>query len=145
MYNIQTENGGIEKALFNQIIQIMQDAPSYENLGITVLNLSPGTAKAAMNIKKEFGNTSNHAHGGYIAALADTAMGLAIATYKFTVVTMEMSINYFLPVNVGDDIIAKGYVINLGKNTAVAESQVYNSEKSLAAKSHGIFTLRQVP
>lgn len=97
-----------------------------------------------MVAKKEFGNTSNHAHGGVIAALVDTAMGLSVATHGFTVVTMEMNINYLSPVNVGDDLIASGYVIHLGKNTAVAEAEVYNFKKSLVAKSHGIFTFRPV-
>lgn len=144
MYTTQAENGGIDTKLFNLIIKKTNDAPSYENLGITILNLSSGTARVGMVAKKEFGNTSNHAHGGVIAALVDTAMGLSVATHGFTVVTMEMNINYLSPVNVGDDLIASGYVIHLGKNTAVAEAEVYNFKKSLVAKSYGIFTLRPV-
>jgi acyl-CoA thioesterase len=144
MYTIQAENGGIDKDLFALIIERINKAPSYKNLGITLLTLSTGTARVGMVAKKEFENTSTHAHGGVIAALADTAMGLSIATQGFTVVTMDMNINYLLPVNIGDSLIASAYIIKLGNNTAVAEAEVYKFQHTLVAKSQGIFTVRPV-
>src|SRR5215467_9619931 len=76
-------------------------------------------------------------HGGVIAALADTAA--AIAAYTVVppgteVVTIELKINYLLPVSAGL-LAAEGKVLRAGRNFIVVECEVTREDSALEAKA----------
>src|SRR5262249_45010070 len=76
-------------------------------------------------------------HGGVIAALADTAG--AVAAYTVVppgteIVTIELKINYLLPVG-GGKVKAAGKVLRAGRNFIVVECDLTNEDAQLAAKA----------
>lgn len=136
------ENQGIEERLFNAISNTIKSVPSYQELGINVIRLCPG--KSFMKIlidRPELGNNLGGVHGGIIAAVSDIAMGLTAYSLNFRIVTMDLNINYIAPVNLGEEIIAKGYAIHAGKKSVVAEAGFYNINNKLVAKSRGTFLI----
>ncbi len=139
MNGFETENRGVEDNLFREIVTAMQNIPVYDTTNITVKYLEPGIAGAEMVVAKEFENSRGLLHGGFIAALADTVMGLSMLTLGSKGVTLDLNINYLAPVQIGTKLLAEGHVLHAGKNTLVAEASVYDSDKVLVAKSRGTF------
>src|SRR5215475_1516113 len=106
-------------------------------MGFEVVKLSNGGAVLEMTTADHHRQIHNVMHGGVIAALADTAA--AIAAYTVVprgteVVTIELKINYLLPV-AGGKLTAEGKVLRAGRNFIVVECDVRNDLNALAAKA----------
>src|SRR5262249_54016868 len=81
-------------------------------------------------------------HGGVIASLVDTALGLASATkapHGLDVVTVQLNINYIRPAWPGETLVAHGSVIHSGRRTAVARGEVATAAGELVASASGTF------
>jgi uncharacterized protein (TIGR00369 family) len=106
-------------------------------MGFEVAKLYPGGAILHVITEDHHRQIHNVMHGGVIAALADTAA--AIAAYTVVprgseVVTIELKINYLLPVAEGK-LIAEGKVLRAGRNFIVVECDVTKQDGALAAKA----------
>lgn len=85
-------------------------------------------------------------HGGVLAALADTAGGLA--TYMSVprgsrVATVEMKMNYLEPVEKGT-VVADARVIRVGKTLAVVECDLRDEIERLVGKALMTFSIGPV-
>src|SRR5262245_1210149 len=106
-------------------------------MGFEVVKLSNGGAILTVATEGRHRQIHNVMHGGVIAALADTAG--AIAAYTVVprgteVVTIELKINYLLPVSRGK-LTAEGKVLRAGRNFIVVECEVTREDSELAAKA----------
>src|SRR5439155_12880536 len=106
-------------------------------MGFEVAKLYPGGAVLNVVTEEHHRQIHNVMHGGVIAALADTAA--AIAAYTVVprgteVVTIELKINYLLPVAAGK-LAAEGKVLRAGRNFIVVECEVRKQDGALAAKA----------
>ena len=106
-------------------------------MGFEVVKLSNGGAILTVTTGDRHRQIHNVMHGGVIAALADTAA--AIAAYTVVppgteVVTIELKINYLLPVS-GGKLTAEGKVLRAGRNFIVVECDVSREDRALAAKA----------
>jgi uncharacterized protein (TIGR00369 family) len=106
-------------------------------MGFEVARLYPGGAILHVVTEDHHRQIHNVMHGGVIAALADTAA--AIAAYTVVprgseVVTIELKINYLLPV-AGGKLRAEGKVLRAGRNFIVVECDVTKQDGALAAKA----------
>jgi uncharacterized protein (TIGR00369 family) len=106
-------------------------------MGFEVVKLYPGGAILQVVTEDHHRQVHNVMHGGVIAALADTAA--AIAAYTVVprgseVVTIELKINYLLPVAAGK-LKAEGRVLRAGRNFIVVECEVTKQDGALAAKA----------
>jgi uncharacterized protein (TIGR00369 family) len=82
-------------------------------------------------------------HGGVLAALADTAGGLAtyICARRGTrVATVEMKMNYLEPVS-GRTVIADARVIRKGRNLAVVDCDLHEEGGVLVGKALMTFSM----
>lgn len=79
-------------------------------------------------------NPYNHAHGGFIFGLADTAAGLAARTTGRNAVTVNSTIDYLHAVK-GKQIKAKARCIKEGRTISVYEVSVYDENERLVAKA----------
>jgi len=108
-----------------------------ELMGFEVVKLSNGGAVLTVTTEDRHRQIHNVMHGGVIAALADTAAAIAAYTVVprgIEVVTIELKINYLLPVSAGE-LTAEGKVLRAGRNFIVAECDVTRDDGSLAAKA----------
>ena len=106
-------------------------------MGFEVRKLYQGGAILQVVTEDHHRQIHNVMHGGVIAALADTAG--AIAAYTVVprgseVVTIELKINYLLPV-AGGQLRAEGKVLRAGRNFIVVECDVTKQDGALAAKA----------
>jgi uncharacterized protein (TIGR00369 family) len=133
------ENRGLAEQLFWKIVKDIEEMPALQKMNIKLKYLAPGGAGFEMYIDPDYANSRRTAHGGLIASLMDTVMGYAGISLDLKLVTVEMNLNYFAAVKIGEVITAEAKVIHAGKTTVVAEAEVYNAQKELVSKSRGTY------
>lgn len=87
----------------------------------------------ACALRNDLRNSSGAAHGGVAAALADAAVGIAIQRHfcgKRRITTVEMKINYFLPVTSGR-IFARSRLLRIGSTLCVGSVEITDSRARL--------------
>lgn len=105
-------------------------------LGMKVAKLSPGRATLTLDTQARHLHPGG-IHGGVLAALADTALAMAIFTLLpgwTRISTVEMKINYLAPHRRGR-LQAAARVLRQGKRLAVGEVEIRNTTGQLVAKS----------
>lgn len=112
---------------------------SFVNLcGLKIIDVECGTSKLSMDISSEkHTNMYSVVHGGALAALADTALGVACASTGARIVTIDYSINFIKNINAGDTAISVAHVVNRGHKVIVVEVNTYNKAGDLLTKLNG--------
>jgi uncharacterized protein (TIGR00369 family) len=120
-------------------------APITELLGVRPVSLGEGEASIELVAEKRLHNAMGTLHGGILSALADVAMGTALATVTAegeSFSTLELQTSYFLPVVAGR-ITARAKVIRRGRGTAHLECDLENDEGQLVARATSVCAIRQ--
>lgn len=123
---------------------ILQDTPAWKLVEMEITALDHGRAEMVLEVKDKHLNPSGVCHGGIIATLADTVMGVALRTMGVIGTTMEMNINYMVPVNKGEKIIAKGEVLRKGKSTAVIKADLFVKDNMVAVSRSTYYILKEL-
>lgn len=115
-----------------------------------IVDVECGTAKLTMDISSEkHTNMYSVVHGGALAALADTALGVACASTGARIVTIDYSINFIKNINAGDTVVSVAHVVNRGHKVIVVEVNTYNKAGDLLTKLNGtayvIGTFEDIP
>lgn len=116
--------------------------PMVSLLGLRLVEVGEGRVVFAGTATEKFYNGWGVAHGGFAAALLDTALTCAINTTSsrersFT--TLELKINFVRPLTrEAGEVRCEGRVIHAGKRTATAEGRVVGPDGKLYA--HGTTT-----
>jgi len=118
-------------------------SPFLQSLGVTLVKRETGQAALHLNVGESHLRTRGIAHGGVIASLLDTAMGIAVATKMppgcFTV-TAQLNVNFIRPAWKGENLDIQGTVRHSGQTTAVAQAEVRTESGLLVATSSGTFS-----
>lgn len=105
--------------------------------GFVIVKAQPGRVAVRMRVEERHMQVYGVVHGGVVAALADTAGGLAayMAYPRGTrVATVEMKINFLEAVE-GGSITAEAVVVRMGRHIAVTDCDVRDSSRRLLAKA----------
>ena len=108
-----------------------------EHLGIELLEVSKGRAKAKMEIKEHHLNGINIAHGGAIFSLADLAFAVASNSHKTIALAINVSISFLKAVS-GGALIAEAKEISLNPKLATYEIRVTDETNDLIAIFQGM-------
>jgi uncharacterized protein (TIGR00369 family) len=105
--------------------------------GFELAEAQPGRVILRMRVGRRHLQVHGVVHGGVLAALADTAGGLA--TYMALprgprVATIEMKINYLEAVE-GGTVEAEARVIRRGRHVAVVDCDIRDQNKRLVGKA----------
>lgn len=126
--------------LRNSLMNVYDKNPYINLLDISIGNLEDGKAELCMPVVEgKHTNLYDIAHGGALASLADTAMGIACATTGKKVVTLEMNMNFIKGAIPQDALKAVGRVIHNGKSTIIAECEIMDTQNELILKARGTF------
>ena len=83
--------------------------------------------------------------GGFLVAFADAAGSMSVLSLAERsderVATIEIKVNFLLPVREGDRIRAEGHVVRRGRRIALAESRVELADGRLAAQGLATFII----
>ncbi len=113
--------------------------PFLRFLDVTVEDTARGLARLAIPLRPEYANSYGMTHGGIYAALVDMAAGVCLRTLKVRVVTVETTVNIFLPVATAGRLTAVARLVHEGRKLLHAEVDVATDEGVLVAKGKAVF------
>ena len=99
-------------------------------------------ARSRLSLKREFQGWKDIVHGGVVATVLDEIMAHAVMHYVGKAVTTSLQITYRVPLHVGQEIQAEGYVIQNKSRGAVARGEirgVANGKVIATAESRLVF------
>jgi uncharacterized protein (TIGR00369 family) len=119
-----------------------------EWLGYSILSFDKDTssAESKLDIRKDHLSPAGRVHGGVISGFFDFACGAAVfttLTKKEICSTIELKVNYLLPMDLGDELLAKTKVVFRGNKLCVVHGYIYNKGKK-AAMASATFNIVQV-
>jgi acyl-CoA thioesterase len=121
----------------------LRESNSGRLFGFQLEVAEPGRAVVLLRVRSKHRQVHGVVHGGILAALADTAAGVAcymLLPRGTRLATIEMKINYLEPVEKGT-ILAEARVLRKGRTTAVAECDVRDTTGLLVAKALLTFSI----
>jgi uncharacterized protein (TIGR00369 family) len=133
--------------------QRIQVPPNCElTLGMACVDKSePGRTLWRMRADERFANPAGIIQGGFIGAMADSAMGSAAITFaraagrKVVASNMEMKTSFLAPARVGSVLDCTATVITGGARVAFAEAEVVDDDGRTIARASStyLFTERE--
>jgi len=108
-----------------------------KTLGIELIEVSKGSAKAKMKIKDIHLNSVNTVHGGAIFTLADFAFAIAANTHGNIAVALNVNISFLKAVSEGT-LIAEAEEVSINPKIATYAIRVLNENNELIATFHGM-------
>jgi uncharacterized protein (TIGR00369 family) len=98
-------------------------------------------AELELTLREEHLSPAKRVHGGVISAFFDCALGATVFTTlgeNDYCSTVELKVNYFYPINLGDRLRVRGQVMFRGKKLCVVQALMYrNDEPTLVAMCTG--------
>lgn len=125
--------------------QILDRQPFSTLIGTRLGEVRPGYAELHLELKPALLQQHGIAHGGAVAALADTALAFAAGSVLGDMVTSEFKINYLQP-SLGSALTARAEVIHHSSRQAVCQCRVFfqkDGQEGLCALAQG--TIRKAP
>jgi 1,4-dihydroxy-2-naphthoyl-CoA hydrolase len=120
-----------------QLRRRLQQNSTSRQMGFTLAKATRGRVRLQMKVDARHLQVHGVVHGGVLAALADTAGGLAsymACPLGTRVATVEMKINYLEGVERGT-VTADAEVVRIGRHLAVVDCDVTDDAKRLVAKA----------
>lgn len=106
-------------------------------LGMRILEIRPGYARMAMQVREDMVNGHQICHGGLIFTLADSAFAFACNTYDVVTVASAGSIEFLLPARLGDELAAVAEERTRAKRIGVYDVAVHNQRGECVAMFRG--------
>jgi len=132
-----------ENALLAELKERLHDSDFYRWAGIDLVEASPGRVKVAFEAWPRHVNLQGLVHGGMLATLADTAMGLAVRTVLEPGrrhVTVQLGVE-FLSAGKAGLIVAEGRTLKIGRQLGFAEADVKDAGGRLLARAHATLSV----
>jgi uncharacterized protein (TIGR00369 family) len=111
-----------------ELRKVLKQVPFNMLLGMRLRRVHRDGITIDCAVRDELRNSAGLAHGGVAAALADAAVGVAIqAHFKGgrRITTVEMKINYFLPVR-GGRMVARSHLLRIGSSLCVGSVDLHD-------------------
>ncbi len=113
--------------------------------GLELERVAPGEVDVALDLQPHHLNLVGLAHGGMIATLADTAMGIALRTVLpegRTHVTGQLNVHFLAPAT-GGRVVAHGRAVRAGRRMGYAEADVVDDRDRLLARASATFIVME--
>ena len=127
----------IARLAIAELKEKLRSSNTAKQFGFVLAEAEPGRVVLRMRVDKRHMQVHGAVHGGVLAALADTAGGLAtyIALPRVKrVATIEMKINYLEAVE-GGTVEAEARLIRRGRHVAVVECDIRDHNQRLVGKA----------
>jgi uncharacterized protein (TIGR00369 family) len=131
------------EALRNDLRERLQGSDFYRWAGVELIDAAPGRVEIAFEAGPHHLNLQGLVHGGLLATLADTAMGLAVRTVLQPGrrhVTVQLGVEFLSPGRPGT-IVAHGRSVKIGSQLGFAEADVTDPKGRLLAKAHSTISV----
>ncbi|MCX7913765.1 MAG: PaaI family thioesterase [Thermodesulfovibrionales bacterium] len=126
-----------------RVLNIIERDRLFHLFGMKLEDSSEGFAKVSAEVKEEFLNAHQIAHGAMIFALLDVAFAIAVNSIVDSV-GVQWSFNMFRSAKLGDVVIAEAKVIHRGKNLLVVAFEA-KGERTKRQLAQGMATAMPLP
>ena len=113
-----------------------------KTVGMRVVELSPGCAKALMDITDDHVNVFQMAHGGAIFSVADHACEAAGNSFGKPAVAIQNNIHFLSAGAPGDHLEATARVVHRTRRIGLVEAVVRNQRQEILAQCHQVIYFR---
>jgi len=118
-------------------------------LGLVCIEKSePGATTWQAVADERFANPAGIVQGGFLAALADSAMGASAVTYalqqpdrKVSSANVEMKASFLRPARIGSVLTCRAAVISGGDRVVFCEAEISDDDGRLVAKASSTYVL----
>ena len=107
-------------------------------MGIKIVEIRPGHAKAVMKITSKHLNGVGLTHGGAVFTLADFALAAASNAHGPEALAINVNIHFLKSTTLGDVLTATAREENLTRKTGLYSLEVYNGKKEKIALAEGL-------
>ena len=111
------------------------------NLNFSIIK--PGIVLYQCNIENMHLAIPNIAHGGLVATILDSCMGVGalslVCSSGKVVSTLEIKVSFLRAVKLGEKIIVKSNCLKRGNNVLHMEASMYDDKEEILAKSSATF------
>jgi uncharacterized protein (TIGR00369 family) len=119
-------------------------------LGLTCLDKTEaGISVWSMRVDDRFLNPAGVVQGGFLAAMADSAMGASAVTAardaKVAVASTEMKISYLRPVVRGATLTCRARVLKRGSAITFVEARIVDDDDQVVATASSTYLVRERP
>jgi len=109
-----------------------------QHLGIKLLEMKPGYAKATMQVKPELLNGVGVTHGGAIFSLADVVFAAASNAHGPVALALNVNIHFLKATKEGAILTATAYEENLTRKTGLYRLEVKDDDGKMVALAEGL-------
>ncbi|HYL37433.1 MAG TPA: PaaI family thioesterase [Bryobacteraceae bacterium] len=109
--------------------------PFNQLLGVRIVRRHSDGVTIECRLREDLLNVAGFVHGGVLASMADTAMGIGLHNHfggRRPITTTELKINYLRPVKHGK-VTARSHILRVGKHLCVGRVDLLDTERKLAA------------
>lgn len=103
-----------------------------KGLGMEIVEIGPGFATLAMNVRPDMVNGQRIVHGGFIFTLADSAFAFACNSHNDRVVAAQGQITFIQPGKLGDRLVAKAREVTRGGRSGIYDVRVTAGDTVIA-------------
>ncbi len=114
-----------------------QNDPLARYLGITLLEIGEGWARAVMESKPELLNSQGITHGAAIFALADVVFGAASNSHGISALALDIHISYIKATKAGEVLYAVAREENITSKTGLYRMELTDRRGDLIAAAQG--------
>ena len=121
-----------------QVVEFMRRDALAQHLGIELVEMRLGLARAAMTVGPQHLNAHGILHGGAVFTLADFAFAAAGNSHGQIALALHVDINFLTTAPVGARLLAEATEEYLGNRTALYHMRVTTEDGTLIAACHGM-------
>ncbi len=103
----------------------ISNSPFAKYMGMTILDIAPGYAKAEARYSEEMCNFNGLVHGGAIFALIDEVFGAAASSHGTMVMGLNMNVTFIKPPQIDSILIAEAKEESRSQHTATYHIEVH--------------------
>jgi acyl-CoA thioesterase len=107
-------------------------------LGVRLLEIRPGYARAVMTVRPDMVNAAGVGHGGATFTLADTAFAYACNSHNATSLAVNCAVTFLGPVEVGDVLTAEAREVSRQGRSGVCDVTVTAQDGRAVALFRGL-------
>ncbi len=113
-------------------------------IGVKLIELLPGFARATLPVTEETVNIHQMAHGGAIFSVADQACEAAGNSFGQSAVALQQNIHFLVAGRSGDFLEATAKVVHRSNRIGLIEFEVKNQAGRLVARGQQVIYFKKV-
>ena len=113
------------------------DDPASKGLGMRLEDIAPGRARFSFVVTEMMVNSHGICHGGFIFALADSAMAFAANSHGEHAVAQHCSITYVRPSRLGETLTAEAVERTRAGRSGIYDVRVSGADGDVVAEFRG--------